>query len=156
MKSTNKGNQCHMGMMLYVGAVAKTGLVRAVIVTSANVRDKHALPGLLHGKEMRVYGDRGYQGCTELIKEAAPPAKDFTNRRVRKPLREDEVALTMNRAKNRTRPRLKHVFLVLKRQFGFAKACDRGLAKNANPVFMTLVLVNLVMALRPTPGLTRP
>lgn len=48
------------------------------------------------------------------------------------------------------------MFLVLKRQFGFAKARYRGLAKNANRVFTALALVNLVMALRRTPGLVLP
>lgn len=156
MRSTRKGRQWHFGMKVHVGADAKTGLVHAAVVTSANVHDKHALPDLLHGDETRVYGDRGYQGCTQLIKDAAPQAKDFTNRRVRQPWGEDQVARAKNRNKNRTRARVEHVFLVLKRQFGFAKVRYRGLAKNANRVFTALALVNLVMALRRTPGLVRP
>lgn len=49
-------------------AAAWTGLVYAAEVTSTNAHDKHALPDLLHGEETRVYGDRGYQGCADLIK----------------------------------------------------------------------------------------
>ncbi len=75
---------------------------------------------------------------------------------MRQPWGEDEVARPKNRTKNRTRARVEHVFLVLKRQFGFAKARYRGLAKNANRVFTALALVNLVMALRRTPGLVLP
>lgn len=156
MRSTKKGNQWHFCMKVHVGADAKSGLVHAAVLTSANVHDKHALPDLLHGDETRVYGDRGYQGCTELIKDTAPQAKDFTNRRVRQPWGEDEVARSKNRTMNRPRARVEHVFLVLKRQFGFAKVRYRGLAKNANRVFTALALVNLVMALRRTPGLVRP
>ena len=103
-----------------------------------------------------MYGDRGYQGCTDLIKQAAPNAKDFTNRRVRQPWGEDEVARAKNRTKNRTRARVEHVFHVLKRQFGFAKVRYRGLMKNANRVFTALALVNLVMAQRRAPALLRP
>jgi transposase, IS5 family len=156
MKSTKKGNQWHFSMKVHVGADARTGLVDSAMVTSANEHDKHALPELLHGEETRVYGDRGYQGCTGLIKQTAPQAKDCTNRRVRQPWGEDELARSKNRVRNRTRARVEHVFHVLKRQFGFAKVRYRGLAKNANRVFTALVLVNLVMALRRTPGLVRP
>jgi IS5 family transposase len=156
MKQTRKGQQWHFGMKVHVGADAKTGVVHAAVVTSANVHDKHAVPDLLHGEETRVYGDRGYQGCTGLIKQAAPKAKDFTNRRVRQPWGEDEVARAKNRTKNRTRARVEHVFHVLKRLFGFAKVRYRGLEKNANRVFTALALVNLVMAQRRMPGLVRP
>jgi transposase, IS5 family len=155
MKQTKKGNQWHFGMKVHVGADAKSGVVHAAVVTAANVHDKHAVPDLLHGAETRVYGDRGYQGCTDLIREAAPQAKDFTNRRVRQPWGEDEVARAKNRTKNRTRARVEHVFHVLKRQFGFAKVRYRGLAKNANRVFTALALVNLVMAQRRMPALVR-
>jgi IS5 family transposase len=156
MKQTKKGKQWHFGMKVHVGADAKTGVVHAAVVTAANVHDKHPVPDLLHGKERRVYGDRGYQGCTELIKQAAPNAKDFTNRRVRQPWGEDAVARAKNRTKNRTRARVEHVFHVLKRQFGFAKVRYRGLMKNANRVFTALALVNLVMAQRRMPALVRP
>ena len=155
MRSTKKGNQWHFGTKVHVGADAKTGLVHAAVVTSANVHDKHALPDLLHGDETRVYGDRGYQGCAPFIKDAAPQAKDFTNRRVRQPWGEDKVARLKNRTKNRTRARVEHVFLVLKRHRCFAKVRYRWLAKNANRVFTALALVNLVMASRRTPGLVR-
>jgi IS5 family transposase len=156
MKQTKKGKQWHFGMKVHVGADAKTGVVHAAVVTAANVHDKHAVPDLLHGQETRVYGDRGYQGCTDLIKDAAPNAKDFTNRRVRQPWGQDEVARAKNRTKNRTRARVEHVFHVLKRQFGFAKVRYRGLMKNANRVFTALALVNLVMAQRRMPALVRP
>ncbi|MDI3259255.1 MAG: IS5 family transposase [Sinobacteraceae bacterium] len=156
MKQTKKGNQWHFGMKVHVGADAKTGVVHAAAVTAANVHDKHAVPDLLHGRETRVYGDRGDQGCTDLIQEAAPKAKDFTNRRVRQPWGEDEVARAKNRTKNRTRARVEHVFHVLKRLFGFAKVRYRGLEKNANRVFTALALVNLVMAQRRMPGLLCP
>ena len=156
MHQTKKGNQWYFGMKLHIGVDSRTGLAHSAVVTAANVHDKHAVPDLLHGEETRVYGDRGYQGCTDLIKQAAPKAKDFTNRRVRQPWGEDEVARAKNRTKNRTRARVEHVFHVLKRLFGFAKVRYRGLEKNANRVFTALALVNLVMARRRMPGLVRP
>jgi len=127
MKQTRKGNQWHFGMKLHVGADSKTGLVHSAVVTSANVHDKHPLPELPHGAERRVYGDRGYQGCSEIIKTTAPEARDFTHRRVRKPDGEDQAERSRNRTKSRTRARVEHPFLVLKRLWGFAKVRYRGL-----------------------------
>jgi len=125
-------------------------------VTAANVHDKHPLPQLLHGAERRVYGDRGYQGCRGLIQQAAPHARDFTNRRVRKPAGIDACARARNRTKSRTRARVEHVFQVLKHRWGFTKVRYRGLAKNANRTFTALALVNLVMLQRRRPALLRP
>ncbi len=155
MRQTKKGNQWHFGMKLHIGADSKTGLVHSAVVTGANVHDKHPLPDLLHGAEKRVYGDRGYQGCTAIIKAAAPEARDFTNRRVRKPDGEDEAERLRNRTKSRTRARVEHPFLVLKRLWGFAKVRYRGLAKNANRAFTALAMVNLYMAARRVPALVR-
>jgi transposase, IS5 family len=156
MKQTKKGNQWHFGMKVHVGVDSRSGMVHSAVVTAANVHDKHALPELLHGAEKRVYGDRGYQGCTDLIKATAPHARDFTNRRVRKRDGIDEQERAKNRTKSRTRAHVEHVFHVLKRLWGFTKVRYRGLTKNANRSFTALALVNLVMAARRMPGLVRP
>jgi IS5 family transposase len=156
MRQTKKGNQWHFGMKLHIGADSLTGLVHSAVVTSANVHDKHPLPDLLRGSEKRVYGDRGYQGCTAIIKAAAPEARDFTNRRVRFADGVDEAERLRNRTKSRTRARVEHPFLVLKRLWGFAKVRYRGLAKNANRAFTALAMVNLYLAARRTPALVRP
>jgi len=42
----------------------------------ASVSDVHMLPDLLHGDEKKVWGDAGYQGQTEAIREAAPNAQE--------------------------------------------------------------------------------
>lgn len=156
MKQTRKGNQWHFGLKLHVGSDARTGLVHSAVVSSANVHDKHALPQLLHGREKRVYGDRGYQGQRALIRAAAPQAHDFTNRRVRKAGTIDEAERLRNRTKSRTRARVEHVFHVIKHLWGFTKVRYRGLAKNANRVFVALALANLFLAARRVPAVVRP
>ena len=155
MRQTRKGNQWHFGMKLHVGADSTTGLVHSAVVTSANVHDKHPLPLLLHGAEKRVYGDRGYQGLAGIIKAKAPAARDFTNRRVRLPGGVDEAERLRNRTKSRTRARVEHPFLVLKRLWSFAKVRYRGLAKNANRAFTALAMINLYLAARRTPAFVR-
>jgi IS5 family transposase len=70
-------------MKLHIGVDSQSGLAHSVVVTAANVHDKHPLPDLLHGDEQRVYGDSAYASQKELIASKAPMAKDFTNQRTR-------------------------------------------------------------------------
>ena len=152
MKSTRKRNLWHFGMKVHVSADAKVGLVYVPVLISANAHDKDALPDLLRRDKARAYGDRGYHGYTERFKEAAQQAKNFTNRL---PWGEDGLARSKSQVKNRNRARAAQVFLVLKRQFGFGKVRYLGMAKTANRVFTSMVLVNLVMALQRMPRLVR-
>src|SRR2546421_493655 len=55
----------------------------AVVAAPANVADSTVLPELLHGQETRVWGDQAYRGQRAVIREHAPKARDFTNRRYR-------------------------------------------------------------------------
>jgi IS5 family transposase len=77
-------------------------------------------------------------------------------RRVRQHWGEDEAERLRNRTKSRTRARVEHAFLVLKRLWGFAKVRYRGVAKNANRTFTALAMVNLFMAARRIPALVHP
>ena len=148
MKQTQKGNQWYFGMKAHLGVDSKTKLIHAVAASAANVHDKHGLPHLLHGRERRVYGDTAYAGQKELLRQHAPQAKDFTQRRGRgyRYLSPEERA--KNRTKSRVRAKVEHAIGVIKRIFGFAKVRYRGLAKNAHRLFVTAALANLYLARR--------
>ncbi len=62
MKQTRKGNQWHLGMKLQVGVDEQSGLVHSQATTSATMHDLTASEELLHGEEVRVWGDGGYRG----------------------------------------------------------------------------------------------
>src|SRR6478735_11903863 len=81
MRQTRKGQQWYFGMKLHVGVDSKTKLIHAMTTTAANVHDAGQLGQLLHGGETRVYGDQAYRGQKAAIRECAPEARDFTNRR---------------------------------------------------------------------------
>ncbi len=81
-----------------------------------------------------------------LIHGKAPKARDFTNKRARRKGSVDKVARRKNRNKSRIRARVEHVFAVVKRLWGGTKARYRGLAKNANRAFVSLVLANLCLS----------
>jgi transposase, IS5 family len=145
MHQTKKGNQWYFGMKAHIGVDSKKKLIHSVVATAANVADSTILPDLLHGEETRVWGDQAYKGHSDVIREHAPHARDFTNRRYRFKNRIDEIQRARNRTKSKVRAKVEHVFGVMKRVFGFDKVRYRGLDKNANRLFATCALVNMFM-----------
>ena len=145
MHQTKKGNQWYFGMKAHIGVDSKTKLIHSVVATAANVADSTILPDLLHGDETRVWGDQAYRGQQAVIRDSAPKAKDFTNRRYRHCGVVDELEKARNRTKSKVRAKVEHVFGVIKRVFGFAKVRYRGLEKNAHRLFVTCALANLFM-----------
>src|SRR6476646_3077837 len=147
MHQTRKGKQWYFGMKAHVGVDSKHKIVHTAVVTAAHVSDAAVLPELLHGEETRVWGDGAYQGQREVMRECAPRARDFTQRRCRyKGQIVDEVAWAKNRTKSKVRAKVEHVFQVMKLQFGFVKVRYRGLQKNAQRLFVTCALVNLFVS----------
>lgn len=156
MHQTKKGNQWHFGMKVHIGADSKSGLVHSASVTPANVHDSRELPRLLHGNETRLYGDSAYIGQKEVLKEIAPKARDFTNKRARRNCPLSEADKETNRRKSQVRAKVEHPFRPFKNIFGFAKARYRGLMKNANRAFALLALINIEKWGRPLTGGVRP
>lgn len=158
MHQVKKGNQWHFGMKIHVGADSKTGLIHSASITAANVHDSHEVPNLLHGNETRFYGDSAYRGKAqrERLKEIAPRAKDFTNKRAYRNAPLSDADKETNRRKSSVRAKVEHPFLILKRLRGFAKVRYRGLAKNANRAFAMLAAINLLKHGRPLTGEVRP
>jgi IS5 family transposase len=149
MHQAKKGKNWYFGMKAHVGVDSKTKIIHTAVATAANVSDVAMLPDLLHGEETRVWGDGAYQGQTGVIRECAPGARDFTQRRCRyKGQIVDEVAWAKNRTKSKVRARVEHVFQVMKLKFGFVKVRYRGLKKNAHRLFVTCALVNLFVSRR--------
>ena len=148
MCQTKKGNQWYFGMKAHLGVDSRTRLIHSVFATPANTHDSQVLPYLLHGRETRVWGDSAYTGQTEVMRQRALCAQDFTHHKgnAHHPLTERDRE--RNRTKSRVRARVEHLFRVIKRQFGFVKVRYRGLKKNAHRLFVTCALTNLYMVRR--------
>src|ERR1700721_2712874 len=100
MHQTRKGNQWYFGLKAHIGVDSKEGVAHSVCTSAASVADCHMMADLLHGEERKVWGDAGYQGQGETIREAAPHAQDMTCRRTKFKNYVDEEA----KRKNTTRP----------------------------------------------------
>lgn len=145
MHQTRKGKDWFFGMKAHIGVDRRTKLIHSVVATPANVADGNVVGELLHGGETHVWGDAAYAGRTERIRAKAPNAKDFTQRRGRGYRYLSEYDRWINRARSRVRARVEHSIGVFKRVFGFTKVRYRGIAKNANRLFVTCALANLFM-----------
>ena len=146
MHQTKKGNQWYFGMKAHIGVDSRSKIIHTVAATAANVHDSQVLPDLLHGEETRVWGDSAYSGQGEVLRECAPRAKDFTNRKGHRHASLSAEERLRNRSKSRVRAKVEHPIGVVKRIFGFAKVRYRGLEKNAHRLFVTCALANLFIA----------
>ena len=145
MHQTRKGQQWYFGMKLHIGVDRRTRLIHSMTTTAASVHDAKELGELLHGGETRVYGDQAYRGQRAVIRQHAPNAKDFTNKRYRRCGVVDEVERSKNRTKSGVRAKVEHPVRVLKGVFGFVKVRYRGLAKNTQRLWVSCGLTNLFM-----------
>jgi len=156
MHQTAKGKQWYFGMKAHVGVDSNSKMIHSIVVTPANTADSTVVDQLLHGNETRVYGDQAYQGKRAVIRAKAPKAKDFTNKRCKWKGIVDQKIADRNSAKSKIRSRVEHSIGVIKRVFGFVKVRYRGLAKNANRLFITAALANIFMARYRMTGGVRP
>ncbi len=145
MGSTKKGENWEFGAKLHVGVDSQTKLIHSVAMTPANVHDSQVVGELLHGEERRVYGDRAYVGKEEVIRQKAPEAKSFIERRAvrNRPLSEEEKR--KNRRKSAIRCRVEHIFGLIKHRFGWRKVRFRGIAKNLQYAFGMAAAVNVYL-----------
>ena len=148
MHPTKKGNQWYFGMKAHLGVDSRTKLIHSAVATPANVADGIVLPELLHGRETRVWGDQAYRGQRAAIRQKAPRARDFVNRRYRHRGVVNEAERAKNRMKSKVRAKVEHSIGVIKRIFGFTKVRYRGLRKNAHRLVVTCALANLFIVRR--------
>ncbi|MGF6735665.1 IS5 family transposase [Paraburkholderia youngii] len=150
MHQTKKGNQWYFGMKAHVGVDAESGLVHTVIGTAANVHDINAAEALLHGQEMDVYADAGYQGIEKRCQVSAVrwhvAMRPGRRRQLDLTDRLDAIFDQIERLKAGIRAKVEHPFRVLKQQFGYTKTRYRGLMKNTAQITTLFALGNLWMA----------
>ena len=102
---------------------------------------------MLHGEEVRAFGDAGYQGVTKRTDNKPKVTWHIAMRPgKRKALnKENAVDAKIEKIKAGIRAKVEHPFRVIKRQFGFLKVRYRGLKKNTAQLVTLFALSNLWM-----------
>jgi IS5 family transposase len=152
MRQTKKGNQWYFGMKAHIGVDAGTGYIHSVTATGANVHDLDEIANLIRGDDEVVYADAGYQGVQkrpDIIGDAHLADVEF--RVAARKGKLAKMAVPDRLAESRkasVRAKVEHPFLIVKRDFGFAKTRYRGLAKNLNHPNMLFASANWLMRVR--------
>jgi transposase, IS5 family len=87
-------------------------------------------------------GDQAYLGQRAVIRQHAPRARDFVNRRYPHRGTVGEAERAKNRTRSKVRAKFEHPIGIIKR------VRYRGLKKNTHRMLVTCVLANLFMARR--------
>ena len=124
-----------------------------MVTTAANVHDLTAASDLLHGEEIMVYADTGYQGIVKRpeIERALAEFRDALRpgkRRALPDTPDEKLQDLIAVSKAHVRNKVEHPFRVIKQQFGFQKTRLRGMAKNLCKVHVIAALTNMFLARR--------
>ena len=152
MHQTKKGNQWYFGMKAHLGVDAGTGYAHSLTATAANVHDLDEAVNLVRADDEVVYADAGYQGAQKRPEIAGDEHLRGVQWRIaaRKGLLASMPApdREIESRKASVRAKVEHPFLIVKRDFGFAKTRYRGISKNLNHLHVLFASANWLMRAR--------
>ena len=157
MHQTKKGNQWYHGMKIHAGVDAGSGYVHTITATSANVHDIDEAAKLIRDDDEVIYGDSGYSGMEK--RPEVESDEHLSQVKYRINVRPSSIKISKNyngrnwdkeieNRKSSTRCKVEHPFLIVKRQFGYARVVYRGLAKNFHRFNVLFASANIVMCAR--------
>lgn len=154
MHQTKKGNEWHFGMKVHAGVDAGSGYVHTITGTAANVHDITETSKLIRADDKVVYGDSGYLGVekrTEIRNNENLSETEFriSQRPSSLKMHRDFRGINWDRVrehqKSSVRCKVEHPFLIVKKQFGYARTVYRGIAKNMNRFHILFASANILM-----------
>lgn len=157
MHQTKKGNQWYHGMKIHSGVDAGSGYVHTITATSANVHDIDEATKLIREDDEVMYGDSGYSGMAKrpevksdehLSKMAFRTNVHPSSIKVPDTYQGIQWERDIENRKFSTRCKVEHLFLIVKRQFGYARVAYRGLAKNFHRFNVLFASANMIMCAR--------
>lgn len=157
MHQTKKGRQWYHGMKIHSGVDAGSGYVHTITATAANVHDIDEAAKLIREDDEVMYGDSGYSGMAKRPEVKAD--EHLSCMEFRTNVRPGSIKVPGNyqgiqwdkdieNRKSSTRCKVEHPFLIVKRQFGYARVVYRGLAKNFNRFNVLFAGANMIMCAR--------
>ena len=151
MHQSKKGNDWHFGMKAHIGVDAASGLVHTLIGIAGNVADITQAHALLHGDEIAVLADAGYQGVDKRRENQNNTvhwrvAMKRSKREALPNTKLGRMRAKLEILKASVQAKVEHPFHVIKNLFHRRKTRYRGLAKNTAQLFTLFGLANLVLA----------
>jgi IS5 family transposase len=141
---TRKGGKAFFGYKAHIGTDAGSGLVRAVVYTSAKVYESEVADALISGEEAAVYADKAYELKARRMRLKSAGIKDrIMHRRHKHQLRLPRWQEVRNRLIARRRAPIEAVFSAAKRLYGLSRARYALLARNAARVLAVFTIYNL-------------
>lgn len=134
------------GYKAHVAADEGTGLVRDVIVTSADLHDTLAFAALLQGDEAAAYADRAYDSAANRALLAEAGIADGIMHRARRNRALRPWQRWHNRALASIRGGIERIFGTWKRSWGLRRMRYRGLARNQAHLHLVAAAWNLLRA----------
>lgn len=135
------------GYKAHVGVDEKSGIVRRVVVTPANVNDTVVADELVVGDEQAVYADKAYDKRAR--RKALEDRGVFVGIMHRPsgahPLRTDQTEF--NKAVGKKRAPVERIFAVLKQHYALRRTRYRGLARTTTQIVLAIMAINLKRAL---------
>ncbi len=135
------------GYKMHVAVDAGSRLVRALVVTPANVNDCEPAPGLVQGDEREVLADMAYD--SRALRDRLARA-GVANAVMKRPNRHHPLLPAAERARNRSiarrRSPVEGVFGTLKRCMGLARTRFIGLAKATAELRIACLALNIKRA----------
>ncbi len=124
-------------------------MTHSIETTSSNEHDLNQVGNLLNGKEAFVFADAGYQGAenreelADVKAEWATAMRPGKLKELKKHPRKNKTVIAFEKLKFSIHAKVEHPFRLIKRQFGFVKARNKGLLKNNNQLAIWFTLANL-------------
>ena len=147
-----KGENWHFGYKAHIGVDAGSGLVHTVELTPANASDISMAHALVRDDDRFCRADAGYTGVAKRGEVASDPhlsgmewivALRPSSVKTKGAPGGDDRAIESRKASARAKVELP--FLVVKRQFGWARTRYRGLAKNLTRARVMFALANIAL-----------
>lgn len=142
MHQVKKGNEWHYGMKMHIDVDDRLGLIHSITTTPANEHDITQVDKLLHGEEQLVWDGASFKGIEKREEHKLRRVNWFIAERPGKvaALPAFSILVKTEKIKASVRAKVEHPFYFIKRVFKCCKVRYRGLAKNANRLYVLAAL----------------
>lgn len=144
---TQKNGVSHFGYKAHIAVDEGSEIIRAALLTAADLHDSQPAAALICGDEQAVYGDKAYASKALRTKLATAGIGDRVMYRAarNKPLKPWQT--WFNKAVAGIRAAVERRFAIMKRHYGYRRVRYIGLTRNACHLQLLCTAINLKRAL---------